>query len=101
MKVPAASRTIDRASMTLIALGAAIYIFAWVRMEELRTRVHTDFVPFQTELNERTREHARLSRTSRIGLFLAGTGVLVGVSAAIHAYISVRRKPDPESASAE
>jgi hypothetical protein len=92
-QVTKASRAIDLASVALIALGAAIYLFAWGRLEELRTRPHEEFVPLQTVAFARTTEHARLTTTSWIGLVLAGTGVAVGVSAAAHAYISRRRTP--------
>lgn len=81
----------DLASVALIALGAAIYLFAWGRLEELRTRPYEEFVAFQTVAFARTTEHARLTTTSWIGLVLAGAGVAVGFSAAAHAHILRRR----------
>ena len=85
---------IDVASLILICAGGLLYLATFVRMENLRTRPHQDFVPFQSELWGRTREHARLTRLSNVGLGLAGAGILVGLSAAAHAYIIARRKED-------
>lgn len=90
--VKRSSRIIDVMSLTLICVGALVYLFAFVRMEAMRTRPYQEFVPFQTEPFARTREHARLTRVSHVGLGLCGVGVLVGLSAAAHAYIIARRK---------
>lgn len=90
--VQRSSRLIDVASLALIAVGALLYLAAFVRMENLRTRPHEDFVPFQTEAWGRTREHARLTRMSQFGVVVAGIGVLVGLSAAGHAYIIAGRR---------
>lgn len=89
-EVKRSSRLLDLASLALICIGAVVFLFAYVRMENLRTRPHEEFVPFQTEYFGRTREHARLARTSRVGLFLCGAGVVIGLSAAAHAYIIAR-----------
>lgn len=90
-QVKRSSRIIDVASLVLICAGGLVYLFAYARMENLRTRPHEEFVPFQTEAWARTREHARLTQTSRVGLVLSGAGVLIGLSAAAHAYIIARR----------
>lgn len=86
-QVKRSSRLLDLASLVLIGAGALVFVFAYARMESLRTRPHQEFVPFQTEYFGRTREHARLTRTSRVGLFLCGAGIVIGLSAAAHAYI--------------
>ena len=91
------SRIIDVASLVLVCLGGLLYLFAYVRMEALRTRPHEEFIPFVTEAWARTREHARLTRTSQIGLALCGASVIVGLSAAAHAYIIARRKENVPS----
>ena len=92
--VPRSSRIIDVASLALVCVGALLYLFAYLGMEDLRSRPYKEFVPFETELFERTREHARLTRTSRIGLGLCAAGVVVALSAAAHAHIICRRKQD-------
>lgn len=91
-EVGRASRIIDVASLALLAAGGLLYLGAFVRMENLRTRPHEEFVPFQTEAWARTREHARLTRMSQIGLVVAGVGMVVGLSAAGHAYIIAGRR---------
>lgn len=90
-KVKRSSRLLDLASLALIGVGAVVFLFAYARMENLRTRPHQEFVRFETEYFERTREHARLARTSRVGLVLCGVGVMIGLSAAAHAYIIAGR----------
>ena len=90
-EVRRSSRIIDIASLVLICAGCLVFLLAYVGMENLRTRAHEEFVPFQTELWERTREHGRLTRVSRAGMLLCGTGILIGLSAAAHAYIIARR----------
>lgn len=71
-----------------------MYLLAYSRMEQLRTRPYQEFVPHETEAFAQTREHARLTRTSGIGLALCGAGVVVALSAAAHARIIARRKND-------
>ena len=93
-QVTRASRIIDLASLALVFAGGLVYLFAYFRMDELRTRPYTEFVRFETELFARTREHARLTRTSQVGLALGGVGVAVGLFAAAHARIIARRKDD-------
>lgn len=93
-EVRRSSRFIDLASLVLICAGGLVYLFAFVRMEDLRGRPDEEFVPFQTEVFARSREHARLTRTSHIGLGLCGAGVVVALSAAAHAHIIGRRKDD-------
>lgn len=93
-EVGRSSRLIDLASLVLVCAGALVYLFAYLRMDDLRTRQHEKFVPFETEAFARTREHARLTRTSHIGLALSAAGVLVALSAAAHAHIIARRKED-------
>lgn len=90
-EVKRSSRLIDLASLALIGVGAVVFLFAGVQMENLRTRPHQEFIPYETEYFGRTREHARLTRTSRVGLVLCGVGVVIGLSAAAHAYIIARR----------
>ena len=90
--VPRSSRIIDLASLVVLAGGALLYVFAYLGMEDLRSRPYVEFVPFETELFERTREHARLTRTSHIGLALCGAGVVIALSGAAHARIISRRK---------
>jgi hypothetical protein len=85
---------IDVGSIALLCAGGLLYLFAYVRMEDLRTRPYQEFVPFETEAFARTREHARLMRTSYLGLGLCGGGVLLALSAAAHALIIARRKED-------
>lgn len=93
-EVTRSSRMIDLASLVLVCVGGALYLVAYLGMEELRTRPYKEFVPFETELFARTREHARLTRTAHIGLALSGMGVVVALSAAAHAHIIARRKHD-------
>jgi hypothetical protein len=90
-RVPRSSRIIDLLSLVLVSAGGLLYVFAYLGMDDLRSRPHTEFVPHETELFERTREHARLTRTSRIGLGLCVAGVVVALSAAAHAHIIGRR----------
>jgi hypothetical protein len=85
-KVGRASRMLDAGSLILVAAGGLLYLNAYFGMQELRNRPHTDFVRGETVAFERLAAHARLLRTSRIGLGIAALGVLVGVSAAIHAH---------------
>jgi hypothetical protein len=93
-RVPRSSRIIDIASLVLVGVGGLLYVFAYLGMEDLRSRPYREFMPGQTELFERTREHAELTRTSRIGLGLCAAGVVVALSAAAHAHIIGRRKED-------
>lgn len=90
--VPRSSRLIDLASLVFLGAGGLLYLFAFLGMEDLRSRPYVEFVPFETELFARTREHARLMRTSRIALALCGAGVVIALSGAAHARIISRRK---------
>jgi hypothetical protein len=92
--VARSSRILDLASLALVCAGGLIYLFAYLRMDDLRTRPYQEFVPAETEVFARTREHARLTRTSYVGLALCGVGVIVALSAAAHAHIIARRKDD-------
>jgi hypothetical protein len=92
--VARSSRMLDLASLALVCGGGLIYLFAYLRMDELRTRPYQEFVPAETELFARTREHSRLTRISYVGLALGGAGVIVALSAAAHARIIARRKDD-------
>lgn len=92
--VTRSSRLLDVASIALVCAGGLVYLFAYLGMEDLRARPHREFVPFETEAFERTREHARLTRTSYLGLGLSGAGVLLALSAAAHAHIIARRSED-------
>ncbi len=93
-RVTRSSRILDLASLALLCAGALVYLFAYRRMEDLRTRPYQEFVRFETEAFARTREHTRLTRTSRNGLILCGAGVVLALSAAAHAHIIARRKDD-------
>ena len=85
------SRLIDAASMVLVGVGGWLFLSAFFGMRELRNRPPDDFVRGQTVAFARTAEHARLTRTSRIGLGVVGFGMLVGLSAAMHARQIARR----------
>jgi hypothetical protein len=89
------SRLIDLASLVLFCAGGLLYLFAYFRMEDLRTRPYQEFVPFETEAFARTREHRRLTRTSHVGLALCGAGLIAALSAAVHARIIARRRTSP------
>ena len=93
-EVQRSSRMIDLASLVLVCAGGLLYLYAYLGMEDLRTRPYEEFVPHETEVFALTGEHARLTRTSAIGLALCGAGVVAGLSAAAHAYIIARRKED-------
>jgi hypothetical protein len=81
---------IDLASLVLVCVGGALYLFAYIGMERLRTRPHEEFVPAETVFFGETQEHARLTRVSYLGLGLCGAGVLVALSAAAHARMIAR-----------
>lgn len=88
------SRILDVVSLGLLLTGGLLFLSAFAGLESLRKRPYTEFVPSQTELFERTREHARLSRTSYVGLAICGAGIVAALSAAVHAHIIARRKED-------
>lgn len=92
--VARSSRIIDVASLILVAVGGVLYWIAYLGMEDLRVRPYEEFVPQQTELYARTREHARLTRMSHIGLAVCAAGVVVALSAAAHARIISERTED-------
>jgi hypothetical protein len=81
-----ASRAIDAASLVLIVAGAALYLWSYVGMGELRLRAAgASFQPGTTEAFASMREWARLHRMSWAGVGLAVIGIGVGVYAAMHA----------------
>ena len=85
------SRIIDVVSLVLVLGGGWMYFTAFTGMRELRNRPVEDFIRGQTVAWGRLAEHQQLMRTSRIGLVLIGVGVVVGLSAALHARQIARR----------
>ncbi len=82
---------IDMASLILILAGGALYVAAYVGMRDLRNRPHTEFVRGNTEAFSSLTQYIRLHRLSIAGLALAALGIIVGVSAAVHARQIARR----------
>ena len=87
-----ASRMIDVVSLVLVLGGVWLYFTAFTGMRELRNRPAEEFMRGQTVAWGRLAEHQQLMRTSRIGLVLIGVGVVVGLSAALHARQIARRQ---------
>lgn len=85
------SRIIDLVSLVLVLGGGWLYFTAFAGMRELRHRPAEEFVRGQTVAWGRLAEHEQLMRTSWIGLILIGVGVVVGLSAAVHARQIARR----------
>jgi hypothetical protein len=85
------SRIIDLVSLMLVLGGVWLYLSAFTGMRELRNRPAEEFVRGETVAWGRLAEHEQLMRTSRIGLILIGAGVVVGLSAAVHARQIARR----------
>lgn len=79
------SRAIDIASLTLIIAGGALFLRAYLGMEEIRTTPEVPFVRGTMEVFELTNRHYRFKWLSYVGLGLVGAGVVVGLSAAVHA----------------
>ncbi|MGH7677968.1 MAG: hypothetical protein ACRENU_05840 [Gemmatimonadaceae bacterium] len=94
------SRAIDLASLTLLVVGAALYLRAYFGMESVRTTPETPFVPGTMEAFALLNQFVRLKRLSYVGLSLVGLGLAVGLSAALHARKISRRaqgqNPIPE-----
>jgi hypothetical protein len=91
-KVGRLSRLIDLASLILILAGGALYLKAYFGMQELRSRPEAEFIRGESVAFGRIAEHARLTRVSRVGLAIAGLGLIVGLSAAAHARQIARRR---------
>jgi hypothetical protein len=89
------SRAIDGASLTLILAGVGLFVLAYLGMIEVRDAPEVPFVPGTLEAYELTNKYLRLKRWSYVGLGLIGAGILVGLSAAVHAYKIARRMEDP------
>jgi hypothetical protein len=79
------SRAIDLLSLVLVVAGAALYLRAYFGMEAVRTTPDTPFVRGTMEAFALLNQHLRFKRLSWLGLALVGAGILVGLSAAIHA----------------
>jgi len=75
------SRIIDLVSLSLVVLGAALYVWAYLAMETLRTSGHDPNAPLFAGYTR----FVRLMQFSYIGLGAACLGVLVGIGAAVHA----------------
>lgn len=96
MKRPAvssSSRRIDLASLVLILLGAALFGRAYLGMEAVKNTMDVPFVRGTMEAYALTNQYLRLQRQSYVGLALVGAGIVVGLSAAVHAHKIARRPP--------
>lgn len=82
---------IDLASLILILAGGGLYVAAYAGMQDLRNRPHAEFVRGSTEAFSGLTQYTRLHRLSIAGLSLAALGIVVGVSAAVHARQIARR----------
>ncbi len=96
-------RALDAASLGLILVGGLVYLRSYLGMRQIRDRVPTEFVRGQTVLFGGIAEYARLEWWAKVGLTLAGAGIVVGLSAAAHAHIIARRgvRPLPPKATSE
>lgn len=72
---------IDAASITLVLLGAALYVWAYLEMDALRTAGHDPNAPIFAGYTR----FVRLMQLSYGGLAVAAIGMLVGVGAALYA----------------
>ena len=94
------SRAIDLVSLVLILGGAAVYLRAYLGLEEVRTSTDAPFVSGTMEAFALTNQYLRNKRLSYVGLVLVGVGIAVGLSAAAHAHKISRReaaqRPLPE-----
>lgn len=90
------SRAIDLASLLLILAGAALYLRAYIGMEEIRTSPEVPFARGTVEAFELSKRHVRLKQLSYVGLGLVGAGLVVGLSAAAHAH-KIRRSQGAEN----
>jgi hypothetical protein len=77
-------RQLDGVSLTLVAIGALLFAYAFVGMRELRDQRDVAFVRGETELYSALNRHRRLQRLSWLGMGLAVTGIGVGLSAAVY-----------------
>lgn len=78
------SRAIDLGSLLLFILGAALYLWAYFGMQDLRNRPHAPFAKGTMEAYALLNEYLWLQQLSYFGLVLVGAGVAVGLSAAAH-----------------
>jgi len=91
--VSRASRRIDLASLLLILVGAALFGRAYFGMEAVKNTIDVPFVRGTMEVYALTNQYLRLQRLSYFGLGLVGAGIVVGLSAAVHAHKIARREP--------
>jgi hypothetical protein len=94
-KVGRLSRALDLGSLVLILVGGALYVRAYLGMQQIRNRGERTFVRGTTEVFSEMKEYGRLRRLSNVALGLAAVGLIVGLSAAAHAHMIARRtQPD-------
>lgn len=77
-------RKLDIVSLIFVAVGAVLFVLAFLGMAELRDRRGTEFVRGTVEAYAALNRYYRLQTLSRLGMGIAGLGVLIGLSAAWH-----------------
>jgi hypothetical protein len=95
LQVGRLSRAIDVASLALILAGTGLFVLAYLGMIEVRDAPQIPFARGTMEAFELTNKYLRFKRWSYVGLGLVGAGIVVGLSAAVHAYKIARREKDP------
>lgn len=93
-RVSRRTRLADAAALLLLGSGAAVYLYAHFRMGELAAgRMTYEHMP-KPGSNWNIAVWNRLVTTSRVGLGLAGAGVLAGIAAFAFHFLERRSTPD-------
>ena len=77
-------RKLDIVSLIFVAAGTSLFVLAFLGMAELRDLRETEFVRGTMEPYAAINRYYRLQTLSRLGMGMAGAGVLIGLSAAWH-----------------
>lgn len=77
-------RKLDIVSLVFVALGAILFVLAFLGMAELRDLRETEFVPGTLEAYAALNRYLRLQKLSYLGIGFAVAGIGIGLSAAWH-----------------
>jgi hypothetical protein len=88
-------RKLDIVSLIFVAVGATLFVLAFLGMAELRDLRDTGFVRGTAEAYAALNRYYRLQTLSRLGMGMAGLGVVIGLSAAWHNRRFGKESADP------